>query len=67
MEHSLHVGPILRIVGDADVFCATSSGSIVRFQHETDELEPFDGDFWQLLETEVRELYERKVRKKAGT
>ena len=64
LEPSLQLGPILRVVGDRDLYCATSDGSIVQFQHETGELEPFNGDFWQLLETEIRALYERKVRKK---
>lgn len=60
------VAPILRVVGDADVYCTTADGRIVQYRHETDELDPFDGDFWQLLERQMRELHERKERKKKG-
>jgi hypothetical protein len=63
----LAAAPILRIVGDRDVYCTTADGSIVQFQHETGELERFDGDFWRLLEREIRDLHERKVRKKEST
>lgn len=57
---------ILKVVGDADLYCATPEGGIVRFDHETGELRAFEGDFWTLLEREIRELYQRKERKKAG-
>jgi len=58
------VAPILRVEGDADLYCATADGRIVQYRHETDELDRFDGDFWQLFEQEMRELRERKERKK---
>lgn len=61
------VAPILCIVGDGNVYCTTAEGSIVRFQHDTGKFRPFKGDFWKLLEQEVRELYERKERKKKGS
>jgi len=60
------VAPLLRVVGDADVYCTTADGSIVQYRHETDELDPFEGDFWQLLEQEMRQLHDRKERKKGG-
>lgn len=63
----MKVAPILKIVGDADVYCTTADGRIVQFRHETGEFDAYDGDFWQLLAEEVRELHERKERKKNGT
>lgn len=64
---AMPVAPILRIEGDADVYCTTPDGRIVQYRHETDELDPFDGDFWQLLEQEMRGLHERKERKKSSS
>jgi len=68
-QTGLHAAPILRIVGDPDVYCTTEGGALVRFRHETNTLEALEGaslDFWQLFEYEVSELYARKVRKKAA-
>src|SRR5262249_44230490 len=58
--------PILAIVGDADVYCTTKHGSIVRFRHETNELETVAPGFWQVFEDEIRQLRERKDKKRAG-
>jgi hypothetical protein len=62
----LKAAPILRIVGDANVYCATDTATIVRYNHEINKLEPVPGDFWQVLDREVRELRERKDRKKSS-
>lgn len=57
--------PILKIVGDADVYCFDAEGEIQRWQHETDTFEPFKGSFFDLLEYEFKELDERRKRKLA--
>ncbi|WP_146151788.1 hypothetical protein [Ahniella affigens] len=54
--------PILRVVGDADVYCACANGSIARYRHETNELERVEGDFWHVLDLEAAALAERKMR-----
>lgn len=61
------VAPILRIVGNANLYCVNADGAIVRFDHETDELEPVAMDFWRLLEHETSELRARKDQKISGT
>ena len=61
MGHS--VVPILKVIGDADVYCVTDSGDIVRWSHEEDIFEPFKGTFFDLLSYELRELEERRVKK----
>jgi hypothetical protein len=55
--------PCLKVVGDADIYCFDAEGRIVQWDHETDELQPFDGDFFALLEQEIRELRKRKDQK----
>jgi len=58
--------PFLKIIGDPDFYCFDQSGAIVRWNHETDELEPVDQTFFQLLEEEIKNLRDRKEQKKAG-
>jgi len=55
--------PILRLVGDADMYCVDASGCIVRYDHETNLLSPQTIDFWALFEREVEELKKRKNQK----
>jgi hypothetical protein len=55
--------PILRIIGDADLYCVDENSQIVRYRHEENNLEPIDMKFWEVLEYELRELKERKERK----
>jgi len=57
--------PILKVIGDADVYCFDSNGKIQRWLHEGDIFEAFDGTFFDLLEYEFKELDERRKRKKA--
>jgi len=57
--------PILRIVSDADYYCVNQQGEIVRYCHETDELEPVAMGFWELFEYEIKELKERKMKRVA--
>ncbi len=62
----LVAGPILRVVGDADLYCVDADGRLVQFDHEANSLEPIPLNFWQLLEREIAELHARKVQKKNG-
>ena len=55
--------PILKVIGDADVYCFDAEGKIQRWQHETDTFEPFTGGFFDLLEYEFKELDSRKKTK----
>ncbi|NJK93293.1 MAG: hypothetical protein HC904_16670 [Blastochloris sp.] len=57
--------PILKIIGDADVYCFNSEGRIVHWSHEEDIFSPFDGGFFDLLKHEFIELDERRKKKKA--
>jgi len=54
--------PILRVVCDPDIYCIDTNGSIARHRHDTNDLEPVDGDFWQILDAEAAALAERKTR-----
>ncbi|HTL28870.1 MAG TPA: hypothetical protein VL282_06615 [Tepidisphaeraceae bacterium] len=65
-ESGLLAAPILRIVGDADLFCIDPEGQLVHYRHETNELEPVSLTFWELFEREIAELRSRKDRKKAS-
>lgn len=57
--------PFLKIVGDANIYCFIATGDIVRWNHETDEFEKIEKSFYDVLENEVRELKERKIKKTA--
>lgn len=57
--------PILKVIGDADVYCFDSKGNIQQWLHEEDSFRPFDGTFFDLLEQEFKDLDERRKRKKA--
>ena len=59
----LKAAPVLRIVGDVDLYCVDSEGRIVRFRHEESKLEPMALTFWELLDREIGELAKRKARK----
>ena len=57
--------PILKVVGDANVYCVDASGSILQYDHELNELTPQSIDFWTLFEREIEALKQRKTRKVA--
>ncbi|MDD1794802.1 hypothetical protein L4D06_06850 [Enterovibrio makurazakiensis] len=57
------VVPILKVMGDADVYCVNELGDIVRWSHEEDIFESFDGGFFDLLSFELKELEDRRVKK----
>lgn len=54
--------PFMRIVSDADRYCFTRSGQIVRWDHETTESIRVDQSFAALLMSEIRALEARKAR-----
>ncbi len=56
--------PVLKVVGDADIYCINTQSSLVRFSHELGEFEPVELGFFELFEQEVRELTERTAKKK---
>lgn len=56
--------PFLKIIGDADVYCFNENGDIIRWNHETDELEAVNKSFTSLLDYELSELRKRKDKKK---
>ena len=60
----IKVLPVLKIVGDADIYCVNEDSALVRFNHELGEFEPVDLGFFELFEREVRELRERTEWKK---
>lgn len=59
--------PFLKIVGDADVYCFNAEGRICRWQHETGDFESVEESFLELFEREIKDLKERKEKKKAKT
>lgn len=65
-QTGLAAAPILRIVGDADLYCVDKNGTILQFRHEENSLEAVPLDFWQLFDREVSELRKRKDRKRAN-
>ena len=59
-----NVVPFLKVIGDVDVYCFTPKKEVVRWCHETDELEPQDKNFAEVLEFEISELKKRRERKR---
>jgi len=55
--------PILKVIGDADLYCVDGSSQIVIYRHEENKAEPVKMTFWEVLEFELKELKERKERK----
>jgi hypothetical protein len=65
-QSGLDAVPCLRVIGDADVYCFDARGAVVRWHHETDELEPQRKTFAEIFAHELAELKSRKERKKGG-
>jgi hypothetical protein len=61
--------PCLRITTDADCYCFTPDGALVRWSHEGEPREPVHVGFLELVERELHELRERgaMARKFFGT
>ena len=55
--------PILRVEGDADLYCIDENSQIVRYCHEENIFENVNLTFWQVLEYELQDLKERKEKK----
>lgn len=66
-ETGLKAAPVLKVVGDADLYCVTEQGRLARFLHEENRLDPVPLGFWDLLDREVAELALRKKRKTTGS
>lgn len=64
-QSGLKAAPILKVIGDADVYCVDATGAIVQYNHELNELTPVELDFWGLLDQEAAELKARKLLKVA--
>lgn len=59
-EMGHHVVPILKVVGDADIYCFNQQGKIQRYLHEEDSFEDYEGGFFDLLRHEFLELEKRR-------
>lgn len=59
------VVPVLKVIGNADVYCFNADGAIVQWDRDTDEFTPFDGGFFDLLKHEFSELEQRRLRMKS--
>lgn len=57
--------PCLRVIGDANLYCFDVDGTVVRWDHETNEVEAQDKNFFDVFDLELKALVERKERKKA--
>ena len=55
--------PILKIVGDADLYCVDENSKIGMYRHEENNIETLNMNFWEVLDYELRELKDRKQRK----
>jgi hypothetical protein len=63
-EFTAGLVPFLKIIGDADPYCFTAQGGIVRWLHEEPETpESVSLSFSDLLMQEIRALEERKAKK----
>lgn len=62
-EMGHNVIPVLKVMGDADVYCLNESGQIVRWSHEENIFEPYEGNFFDLLSYELQELENRRKKK----
>lgn len=58
--------PVLKVVGDADLYCVDGAGALVRFDHESGELTKVDLGFFELLDREIGDLRKRTEQKKKG-
>ena len=59
----IKAAPILKVIGDADLYCVDENGIIVIYRHEENSIESINMTFWEVLEFELKELKQRKERK----
>ena len=68
INHEYYLGknvlPVLKVCGDADVYCLNSKGKMVRYDHETGEFNNIEMTFIEALKYELEELSLRKEQKK---
>jgi hypothetical protein len=62
-ETGIKAVPVLKIIGDANLYCVNEIRKIVQYDHEQNIVEGIDMDFWELFEKELGELKERKEMK----
>jgi hypothetical protein len=63
----MRAAPILKVIGDADVYCVDAAGGIVQYCHDTDEMKATEfSTFGALFDREVKALRTRTDRKKNG-
>ncbi|MDR1626198.1 MAG: SMI1/KNR4 family protein [Spirochaetia bacterium] len=65
-ENEIKAVPILKIIGDANLYCVNEIGKIVQYDHEQNIVEEINMDFWELFEKELGELKKRKEMKIKG-
>jgi len=65
-ETGIKAIPILKIIGDANMYCVNEHGNIVQYDHEQNIIEDIELDFWELFERELIELKKRKEMKIAA-
>ena len=59
-ENGLKAVPILKIIGDANLYCTDEGGNIVQYDYDENSLTKIDMGFWELLDRELKSLKERK-------
>ena len=64
-QTGLSAAPVLRVIGDSNVFCISADGRLQEFDHELNSLTPLDLNFWDLLDRELAALADRKKRRLA--
>ena len=59
-QSGICAAPILKLVGDANLYCVDEGGVIHQYDHELNSLEAVGLGFWDLFEREIAELVARK-------
>ncbi|MBP9596106.1 MAG: hypothetical protein KBE24_04935 [Fusobacteriaceae bacterium] len=59
-ETGIKVVPILKIIGNRDLYCVNEKREIVKYNHDENAIENTNMNFWEVFEFELKELKERK-------
>ncbi|AEF84264.1 SMI1/KNR4 family protein [Treponema primitia ZAS-2] len=62
-ETEIKAVPVLKIIGNEDLYCVNEEGKIVQYNHEENIIEEINMNFWELLDKELMELKEGKEKK----
>jgi hypothetical protein len=62
-ETGIKAVPILRIIGDANLYCVNKYAKIIQYDHEQNIVEEIGMNFWELFDRELNELKKRKEMK----